>query len=191
MVMVVIPFLVAAICVAATSFRARQVASDEISLLQEETLEENSSATIESALVVGFAKLVWFGASVLWMSVPLCYFLTSPFYYSSFSGAVLGVSLSAALPLSWHLMFVSLPSAGYLGPLLGLSRGNMSELHRFIAWSTGKKKNISFLPPFFLAFEFSPLFSRICCHPWTWGSNLSAFDWNIFIGAVLTRELSQ
>ena len=75
----------------------------------------------------------------MWFLIPLIDYLGSPFYRSSWTRVVLGVCISAALPLSWHLAFVAIPvSAPILGPLVGpwRKRQDLARYHKFVAWST-------------------------------------------------------
>ena len=69
--------------------------------------------------------------SIIWFVVPLAYFATSPFYQVDIWHIVLAVSLSASFPLSWHLAFALIPSAGahVLSPLLGLSHETLKICH--------------------------------------------------------------
>jgi hypothetical protein len=97
----------------------------------------NTFRAANQASFVKTVKILWICISILWMLVPLCYFLTSKFYNSSIVGVVLAFSLSASLPLSWHLAMVATPSAGFMGQLMGLGRGTMSQIHQFLAWGTG------------------------------------------------------
>ena len=76
--------------------------------------------------------------SIIWFVVPLAYFATSPFYQVDIWHIVLAISLSASFPLSWHLAFASIPSAGVfvLSPLLGLSHETLKVCHIRASYST-------------------------------------------------------
>ena len=64
--------------------------------------------------------------------------MTAPFYTRSVWTRILGVALAASLPLSWHLAFVAIPSAGarFLPPLLKISRLELLALHKSVARGT-------------------------------------------------------
>ena len=75
----------------------------------------------------------------MWFLVPLVDYLQDSFYHSSWTRVVLGVSISAAFPLSWHLAFVALPvGAPILGPLVGAwrKRQDLARYHKYVGWST-------------------------------------------------------
>lgn len=64
---------------------------------------------------------LWRALELLWFAVPAAAYLADPFYNKDFWHVVLGVSIAAAFPLSWHLAFVALPDV---------------QTHKMIAWST-------------------------------------------------------
>jgi len=70
-------------------------------------------------------------ATILWFVVPLAAFASSDFYQTDAWHAILAVSIAAAYPLSWHLSFVAIPSAGapLLAPLLGLAPAALKACH--------------------------------------------------------------
>ena len=78
---------------------------------------------------------MWLALSALWFGLPLAQYETSDFFQHSVWHRLLGVSLAASFPLSWHLAFVAIPSAGarFLAPLLGLSRTALLSLHKTAA----------------------------------------------------------
>lgn len=53
--------------------------------------------------------VIWAALSVLWFAVPAASFLSDSFYQTDWAHIVLGIALSAAYPLSWHLALVSIP----------------------------------------------------------------------------------
>ena len=82
--------------------------------------------------------MFWLGASSLWFFVPLAYYTASDFYQKDIWHMILAVSIASAYPLSWHLCFVAIPSAGMslLAPLLALEPATLKECHVRIAWAT-------------------------------------------------------
>ena len=82
--------------------------------------------------------MFWLGASSLWFLVPLAYYSASSFYQKDVWHMVLAVSIAAAYPLSWHLSFIAIPSAGapLLAPLLALEPATLKACHVRIAWAT-------------------------------------------------------
>ena len=83
--------------------------------------------------------MIWIAASFVWFLLPAIYYLESPFYHSSWQRVILGICISAAFPLSWHLSFVALPvGAAILRPLVGAwqKRRDFERHHRFLGWST-------------------------------------------------------
>jgi hypothetical protein len=134
--LIVVPFMVAA---AVTIIEHGRIASEKDTLLdgQEPLVNRVDVASREQRESLETTiKWAWVCGTMLWLAVPLGAFLTSSFYTTSVAGIILAFSLSAALPLSWHLAFVALPSVGFLGTLIGLGRGSMSNVHQWIAWST-------------------------------------------------------
>ena len=97
--------------------------------------EQHSTATAPSG--VALFSMFWLGASILWFGVPLAYYSASPFYQKDAWHMILGVSIAAAYPTSWHLSFVAIPSAGVclLAPLLGVEPATLKACHVRIAWS--------------------------------------------------------
>ena len=50
--------------------------------------------------------------------------------------AVLGLSLVAAYPLSWHLALVALPVSELVAPHLSLSDPEVKSFHKALGWQT-------------------------------------------------------
>ena len=88
--------------------------------------------------IVNTFYIAWACASCLWFMLPFAYYIDTPFYQKDVWHVILAVSLSSAFPLSWHLSFVTFPTAS--GPLftllLGLSPATLKKCHKRIAWGT-------------------------------------------------------
>gem|GEM_PF-3940189 len=82
--------------------------------------------------------LIWHSMSVIWFAVPLCQYLASPFYQTDVWHFICAVAICAAMPLSWHISFLAIPSSA--APLFclvtGVSREAMITLHARIALSS-------------------------------------------------------
>ena len=85
--------------------------------------------------IVNTFYVAWACASCLWFMLPFAYYIDTPFYQKDVWHVILAVSLSSAFPLSWHLSFVTFPTAS--GPLftllLGLSPATLKKCHKQIA----------------------------------------------------------
>lgn len=81
----------------------------------------------------------WLLVNMVWFGLPLAqYAVLGNFYHENGWYRLLGVSIAAAYPLSWHLALVAIPAAAgaYLPPLLGISKVDLLVLHRIIGRST-------------------------------------------------------
>jgi hypothetical protein len=72
----------------------------------------NELGTKYEELVVPAISLLGSGASALWFLVPLASYASDPFFTQDAWHILLAVSIAAAFPLSWHMSFVAIPSAG-------------------------------------------------------------------------------
>lgn len=70
-------------------------------------------------------------ASIIWFVVPFAYFASSSFYRTDIWHMILAISLAASFPLSWHMSFIAIPSAGAaaLAPLLRISHSILKQCH--------------------------------------------------------------
>ena len=74
--------------------------------------------------------------SAVWFSLPVVqYCVLDQYFQRSFWHVLLGLSIAAAYPLSWHLSVVAIPSSGasFLPPMLGVSRGQIFAAHKVVA----------------------------------------------------------
>ena len=108
-------------------------------LLNSEELEtDNNEGQRYDDKFIGTFSIAWICASTLWFFLPLAYYIDTPFYQKDVWHITLAVSLSSAFPLSWHLSFVTLPTAS--GPLftllLDLNPATLKACHKRITWGT-------------------------------------------------------
>jgi len=100
--------------------------------------EEERQQEIQQKKKVAIFSILWYSASSLWFLVPLLYYASSPFYQTDIWHHLLAVTIAAAFPLSWHLTFVTIPSASapLLSLLLGITPSTFKACHVRAAWST-------------------------------------------------------
>lgn len=76
---------------------------------------------------------LWSCASVIWFAYPATGYLLSPYYRESGWTLVLGIALSSAYPLPWHLSLLAC-SGRPLAVLLGVAPADFNHCHVHVAW---------------------------------------------------------
>ena len=101
-------------------------------------LPSSASSSTPSALRRNWRFVaVWAVLSCLWFALPAYAYLSAPFYRQSASHLVLGVAISAAFPLSWHLALVAVPMGGsFVKRLLGWDRKDVAACHKVVGGCT-------------------------------------------------------
>jgi len=101
--------------------------------------EKEVLSSEESERNLSTFNFVWYLLNFIWFVNPFCAFMSSPFYQQSPSGVILAFALSAAYPLSWCAMLVSLPMNSTTGAvsLLGLEKNHLREAHIMMAYWVG------------------------------------------------------